>query len=474
MWLICVIDVVAVVALLVITLRSGLEEALPFAAFVFILVSRDAAIPLPGLFDLSVQRVILAVLTLLYFVVPPREGKRGSLNTPLKWLIILHVGWCFLSTANSIVPMMSFKKMVTEIFEYYLLYYIFYQTIRDPRTVNRVLFGIVAALFVCSVFGVVEIYWNWSVMDWFPNVPHRFDGWSTTGVDSGRDARVTTTFGHPILYGAGLTIGIVLTLYLIKTCRTSGRRLLLWIGLLIMFLNIYKTSSRGPWLGVALAMVILLLWDRGRVRKYLMVIGVLVLALVIIRPGVWQTIANLYFATFDPTSPVGSSYEYRFRLREISMQALGRDLGRSIWGYGMESFYYLGLQGQLFGKPYRFLSCDSAWTELMVETGYVGLVIIASVLLTPLWRAWKSVRGSPDRVQLYLANSMFAYYFMMMSAAMYAWGQTGYILWMLIAVSAASLRISHAQRRAMQRKPPMIAVQVPAARQECSIIGLGR
>src|SRR3974390_2360327 len=102
MWLICTIDAVAVVTLLVIALRRGLENALPFAAFVFVLVSRDVAIPLPGLFDLSVQRVILAVLSVLYFVVPPEKVKGQSFKTPLKWLIILHIGWCLVSTAASI------------------------------------------------------------------------------------------------------------------------------------------------------------------------------------------------------------------------------------------------------------------------------------------------------------------------------------------------------------------------------------
>lgn len=472
MWLTWTIDTIAVVTLMVITLRRGIEHALPFAAFLFIVVSQDVAIPLPGLFDLTLQRVILAALSVLYFVFLLQKSKERTLKTPLKWLIILHIGWCSLSTANSIVPMMSFKKMVSEIFEYYLLYYIFYQTIRDQRTVNRVLFGIVAAFITCGILGIVEIYWGWSIMNWFPHVAHRFEGWSAIGVESGRDVRVTTTFGHPILYGAGLTMGIVLTLYLIKTSRTRSRRLLLWIGLLVMFLNIYKTSSRGPWLGVALAMMVLLLWDKGRVRKYLMVIGVLILAVLVIRPGVWQTIENIYYATFDPESPLGSSYEYRYRLREVSMKALARDVGRSVWGYGMESFYYLGLEGQLFGRPYRFLSCDSAWMELTVETGYVGLVIIASILLLPLRRAWKNIRGSPDRVQLYLATAMLAYYFMMLSAAMYGWGQTGYILWMLIAVSAASLRMTYAQVPHGPGKPPTVVAKVSAVREEPSLIEL--
>ena len=97
-------------------------------------------------------------------------------------------------------------------------------------------------------------------------------------------------------------------------------------------------------------------------------------------------------ATFDPTSPLGSSYEYRYVLRELAVKAVSKDMGRALWGYGMESFYYLGLQGNLYGKPYRFLSCDSSWVELLVETGYVGLIIVAALLFSPAWEAWKEFR----------------------------------------------------------------------------------
>ena len=62
MWLIYIIDVVAVAALLLIGTRRGLEHALPVAAFILVLVPRDAAIPLPGLFDLTTQRMVLAAL----------------------------------------------------------------------------------------------------------------------------------------------------------------------------------------------------------------------------------------------------------------------------------------------------------------------------------------------------------------------------------------------------------------------------
>ena len=445
MGLIYTIDALVVVMLIAIAARRGVEHALPFVAFIFVLVPRDAAITIPGLFDLTTQRILLGVLALLYVVLPSPKARTSRLDTPLKWLIIVHIAWCLISVANSIVPLMSLKKMFSEVLEYYLLYYICFKTVTDMRTIHRILFAVVSAVMVSSIFGAVEAYSNWSIMQWFPTVGHNFENWSTVGTDSGRDARVASTFAHPILFGAGLTMGIVLALYLIKITKSSGRKMLLWCGLLLMFLNIYKTSSRGPWLALILSMGVIFLWDNRRVRKYLAAVAVLTVAVLVIRPGVWDTIANIYWATFNPESPLGTSYDYRYALKDLAVKAVSKDMGRGLWGYGMESFYYLGLEGELDGRPYRFLSCDSAWLELLVETGYLGLLIVVLILGLPLWYAWKSMRQTPDRIQVYLLSAMLSYYFMMLSVASYAWGQTGYILWLIIAASLGHQRLRRSE-----------------------------
>jgi len=41
-----------------------------------------------------------------------------------------------------------------------------------------------------------------------------------------------------------------------------------------MFLNIYKTSSRGPWLDVMLGCLLLVIFGRGKIRKNILIIGV--------------------------------------------------------------------------------------------------------------------------------------------------------------------------------------------------------
>jgi O-antigen ligase len=193
-------------------------------------------------------------------------------------------------------------------------------------------------------------------------------------------------------------------------------------------------------LGIILAFILLFLFEPGKMRKYQMVIAALALAVLIIRPGVLETIRDLYGETFDVRwgNPKGLSTEYRFELRRIAQATLARDFRRELWGYGMESFVDLNLEGELAGHRMPFLSCDSAWIELMLETGYVGLLLIACLLLMPAFLAWRDFRRlpSPDRyLSLTLFVTMTIYYFMMLGVAMYAWGQEGYMLWILIAAS---------------------------------------
>ena len=45
--------------------------------------------------------------------------------------------------------------MLGEVVEYYFLYLVFVRTIRDVRTVQRIVFAITAAVIVCSIFGSI-------------------------------------------------------------------------------------------------------------------------------------------------------------------------------------------------------------------------------------------------------------------------------------------------------------------------------
>jgi O-antigen ligase len=235
-------------------------------------------------------------------------------------------------------------------------------------------------------------------------------------------------------------------LYLLTLAKTRGRKVFLWSAIMLMFVSIYKTGSRGPWIAVFLSLAVLLLLNKDRLRKYVLVIILMTLTVLIVRPGVWQTIWDLYGETMDPDTLQGVSYQWRYALYRIAVKELDKDFGRALWGYGPESFFYLGIEDEFQGHMVTYDSCDSSIAALMIETGYVGLLITALLLLKPAFVAYRSFRklAKPaNSLCLVLLVNMLAFYFLMTNVAIYGWGQQSYMLWILIALA---MTYPHLQR----------------------------
>ena len=438
MWIVYLVDVIAAGGLAMIALTKGLEAALPFATYMIVLLPPDAMIPL-GMFDLNPQRVIVVILTLFYFVSGGnRTGIADKTGIPLKILMVVHVGWCIVSTADSIVLVMSIKRILGVVFEYYILYIIYLKTVTRIETIHRILAAMVFGVITSSIFGPLEAYGGWTVMSLFPTVMHRFGEISFLSPDRG--VRIHSTFLGAISFGTALAMAITLALYLLDILRKPMQRRFLWFGLMLMFLNLYKTASRGPWLDAIIGCVLLFVLGHNghnHIRKRVMAIGMLSIAVCIFRPGVWDSIAALSMNTFDSNNLQGASFDYRFALRDVAIKAVLQSPGRALWGYGMESFFYLNLTGQFRGKLFKFMSCDSSWIAFMVETGFVGLLIIALLLFKPARVAWRHFRQSSATIRnlpLVLLINLVVFYVQMLSVNSYPMTPNGHMLWIIIAL----------------------------------------
>lgn len=456
MLLILVIDVIVVLVLIYEGKRGGLDAALPYFVFIVILLPEECRIQLPGLFDLYTHRLALIVLAILFFSSSKRSGIRVL---PFKRLIFLHIGWVFVSTLASIVVVTSFKQLLAQVLEYYLLYYIILKGVSDVRTISRTLYAMIAAMSVCSIISLFEIYGHWSVLSIFP---------SEFQVDYGtgnafysemfdRGIRARSTFPHPILFGGALAMVIPLAFYLLTTsCKSWPQKAFLNISLLLMFWSLYKTSSRGPWLATMFAMVILAIAAESKIRKRIVVVAVLACAVLIIRPGVAQTLLNIYESTFDPASRMGSSFQYRPALFHTVSESLNENLTRAILGFGLGSFREKGLILELPGiETHRWYTCDSSWVLFWYETGYVGLFILSTLLFRPFLLALRSFRkfSRSDRdLSLALLSSLAAFYVVMISVAIYGWGQNGHMLWTVIGLSTTYTMLKKDKLRAVLAK----------------------
>src|SRR5712664_2431141 len=436
MTLVLIIDVLAIGLLFATTLTKGFERTLPVAAFLMMLFPMESQIPLPGLFDLTTQRLIVIALIVLYIFFGGAPGKIGqNKKLPLKLLVLALMAWMLLSAANSVVLSVSLKSTLSQFLDFFVTYYIFVKTVSKAETISRILLAFVAAMFICSIFGAVEAYRGWSVISLFPRHFHRF---AYLAGEMDRGVRTQSTFGHPILFGATLAMAIPMALFLVTMAKTTARKAFLWSAILLMFLNIYKTSSRGPWLALIFSLVLLFLLDKNQMRRYLTVITLLMITILVVRPGIWGTIRNLYMVTLDPDTAQGESYQWRYALYHITFLHLNGDFGRAMWGYGPESFFFLGWEGDFQGQSVKYESCDSSVAALMAETGYVGFAIVAVLLLKVAFVTFRGFRRMPSPANslcLVLFVNICAFCFMMTNVAILGWGQQNYLLWILIAIA---------------------------------------
>jgi hypothetical protein len=437
MALILLIDLIVVLSML----RAGrkrLENALPVFCFFLVLVPFESRLVIPGLFDLSTERVAVVTLLLMFLTRPGDRIRRSQI--PFKNLMFLHLGWVICSTAISLSVATSTKQVLSQVVEYYLLYYMLIRIISDTETVYKMVYAMMIALSVCCVFGMLEAYETWSILRVFPsNLWTTYDGGhDPLYIEWGRGLRIRSTFPHPILFGDALAMGIPLTLFLLSFWKQRRQRFALWGMVVLMFWAVYKTSSRGPWIGVAVSAVMLFLLVQNRVRKYLIAIAVLALVALITRPGVLGTIENLYESTTDSSSPVGSSYQYRAALNDSVRDAVQKDSSRMIFGYGLGTFRELGLEIKFLNVTQRWFTCDNNWAAFLYETGYGGLLIIGALLLSPLLRTLRNYRRLP-RPERYFSGVLFinlaTFYFLLLSVAGYGWGQQGFMAWILISLS---------------------------------------
>ena len=442
---------IVIVLSLVLASRRRLEDAFPVLCFFLVLMPLESRLVVPGLFDFNTMRVSLITLLILTVV----RGERTNPDPiPLKHLMFLHIGWAVCSTLYSLSVATSAKQLISQVLEYYLLYFLLVRSITSMRTLYNMIFAISMAMGVCCLFALLEAYANWSILRIFPrNLWITYNG----GVDPlyiewGRGLRVRSTFPHPILFGDALAMSIPLTLYLLSIWERQSQRILLWVSLLLMFWAIYKTSSRGPWIATGLCSVMLFLLIRNQVRKYLLTIALVTVVALVARPGIWSTIEGLYTASTDASSPVGSSYLYRDALNAAVKSAVAKEPGRALLGYGLGTFRELGLDIPFLDHVNHWYTCDNNWAAFLYETGYVGLLLIGALLFRALFLAFKTYWSLPapdGYLSGVIAIALSGFFFLLLSVAGYSWGQQGYMAWILITVA-----VSHARLAAQASEEP--------------------
>jgi hypothetical protein len=86
-------------------------------------------------------------------------------------------------------------------------------------------------------------------------------------------------------------------------------------------------------------------------------------------------------------------------------------------------------------------SCDSAVVELLMDTGYVGCVLVMVFIGAATLRGFLGYSGVKSRSESpypALFASILAFCFLMTNVELFGWGQQSYMLWILLALMVSS------------------------------------
>ncbi len=183
--------------------------------------------------------------------------------------------------------------------------------------------------------------------------------------------RVVSTFANANFLGEYLVIvlGVALALAL---AERGWRRLVAWMGLLLVALCIILTYTRGSWLAVAVAFGIALLVLGARYFWGLVIVGGIGVAVI---PG--------FLARLMSSFSTGGTAGFRLRLWRIAGQAMA---DRPVFGWGPGRFYdaftATVIKHPELGVGYLVYGAHNSYYTLMTETGIIGGLAFLVFVLT--------------------------------------------------------------------------------------------
>src|SRR5215831_4159667 len=116
MTLVLIIDALVVCILVGMVVTKGFERSLPVTALLLMLFPNECQLRLPNLFEITTQRVLVVVLTVLFLIC----GRKNKQQLPLRYLLSLQIGWMLVSTLQSVVFEISLKAVLSQVFDYFV------------------------------------------------------------------------------------------------------------------------------------------------------------------------------------------------------------------------------------------------------------------------------------------------------------------------------------------------------------------
>ena len=271
--------------------------------------------------ELTFTRAMLMVLTLYWWLWNRKQPKANRVKPLYMNFMKFWVALVICSTLFSQVFGDSLKWAISFLTEVALFYVIVATSIQDEEDFWKAWKAISTAVAIAAVIGTYEYYREFNpVNEWM-------------GVPNGKTPEETmSTFQHRILFGYASAMGWpLLLIWAYREQKKNKQRILVALSACALGCC-YFTNSRGAWVGSAIDGVLLYFLGTAKIRKTIVFMLIMAVVVIVIRPGVRQTVVDLVMSTFDPTSYRGGSYYYRKELWPMAFKLVDASPNRMLWG----------------------------------------------------------------------------------------------------------------------------------------------
>jgi putative inorganic carbon (HCO3(-)) transporter len=298
----------------------------------------------------------LAIVMLAIFI-PTQLGLEGRFTTrPREVNLLLLFGLiALISIPQAISPLLAWNTFYSLFFKTAIMFVVMVNVLRSElRLKAMILLGIMVGCFMSA--SALQNYVFGSL------------------VNEGTRAKVgiNNMFGEPNALALHLVTVIPLAVVLLLSSRNIFKKAIYAAASLLMLAGLFATFSRGGFLGLVAAAVVLL-WKLGR-RNRMAVVAVLVLAIVaalFLAPGGYEfRLASIFDSSKDL---VGSSSARK----EVLLRSISVVLRRPLLGVGIGNFPIVSIRGQVSHNSY---------TQVASEMGLAALALFVMFILEPYRR----------------------------------------------------------------------------------------
>ena len=247
------------------------------------------------------------------------------------------------------------------------------------RTKSMILHAVRAFALSCvisSVVGIAEYVLGKAQLDWLD-----------TTMFSQIEGRAVSFFENPNVLGTYLCLGAPLSIALVSVSKEKSKTR--WfVGFCLIIACSVLTWSRGAWLGLAAAVIMMLVCTR---HTFAVIMGAMI-TIPFASYVIPQTVIDRFFSIGDLAD---TSTMYRLNIWRGCVD-MAKDCGFSGIGVGEESFLRLYPKYAVSGAETAY-HAHSLWLQILLMLGVCGLVLFLILMLFLYRRAFTVMKNTADR-----------------------------------------------------------------------------